>query len=60
MHNASDFLLINNDAIFTHAHVSDFLLISMMFPTIKVKLGDHTTSVNYRSFAISSSSTYAT
>ena len=62
MRNVSDFLLISNDAIFTHAHVSDFLLISMMIPIIKDKLGDHTSSDNYRSIAIreGSSSTYAT
>ena len=37
-----------------HGHVSDFLLISMMIPIIKDKLGDHTSSDNYRSIAISS------
>ena len=37
-----------------HAHVSDFLLISMFIPIIKDKLGDITSSNNYRSIAISS------
>ena len=37
-----------------HAHASDFLLISMLIPTIKDKLGDITSSNNYRSIAISS------
>ena len=37
-----------------HGHVSDFLLVSMMIPIIKDKLGDRTSSDNYRSIAISS------
>ena len=37
-----------------HAHVSDFLLLSTMVPIIKDKLGDITSSNNYRSIAISS------
>ena len=38
----------------THAHVSQFLLTSMMIPLIKDKLGDTGSSDNYRSIAISS------
>ena len=38
----------------THAHVSEFLLSSMMIPIIKDKLGDSGSSDNYRSIAISS------
>ena len=37
-----------------HAHVSSELLISTMIPLIKDKLGDITSSSNYRSIAISS------
>ena len=37
-----------------HAHVSDFLLVSMLIPLIKNKMGDMTDSNNYRSIAISS------
>ena len=37
-----------------HAHVSDFLLVSMLIPLIKNKMGDVTDSNNYRSIAISS------
>ena len=37
-----------------HAHVSGFLLISSMVPLLKDKLGDITSSNNYRSIAISS------
>ena len=37
-----------------HAHVSDFLMISTMIPLIKDKMGDETSSDNYRSIAISS------
>ena len=37
-----------------HAHVSNFLLISTMVPLLKDKLGDITSSNNYRSIAISS------
>ena len=37
-----------------HAHVSDFLLLSYLIPIIKDKLGDITSSNNYRSIAISS------
>ena len=37
-----------------HSHVSDFLLFSTLLPIIKDKLGDHTSSSNYRSIAISS------
>ena len=37
-----------------HAHVTDFLLTSMLVPIIKDKLGDITSSDNYRSIAISS------
>ena len=37
-----------------HGHVSDALLISTMVPIIKDKLGDCTSSSNYRSIAISS------
>ena len=38
----------------THAYVSDFLLLSMLIPIVKDKLGDATHSNNYRSIAISS------
>ena len=37
-----------------HAHVSNFLLIYTMVPLLKDKLGDITSSNNYRSIAISS------
>ena len=37
-----------------HAHVTDSLLTSMLIPIIKDKLGDITSSDNYRSIAISS------
>ena len=37
-----------------HAHVSSFLLISTMVPLLKDKLGDISSSNNYRSIAISS------
>ena len=37
-----------------HAHVSNFLLISMLVPILKDKMGDITSSNNYRSIAISS------
>ena len=37
-----------------HAHVSDFLLVSMLIPLIKNKMGDVTDSNSYRSIAISS------
>ena len=37
-----------------HGHVSDFLLILTMVPIVKDKLGDLTSSNNYRSIAISS------
>ena len=37
-----------------HAHVSGFLLISSMVPLLKDKLGEITSSNNYRSIAISS------
>ena len=37
-----------------HAHVSTYLLVSTMVPLIKDKLGDITSSNNYRSIAISS------
>ena len=37
-----------------HAHVSSFLLISTLVPLLKDKLGDITSSNNYRSIAISS------
>ena len=61
----SDFLVHAPDIVFQllalclksyliHAHVSDFLLISMLIPIIKNKLGDITSSNNYRSIAISS------
>ena len=38
----------------THAHVSDFLLVSNLIPIVKGKLADVTNSNNYRSIAISS------
>ena len=41
-------------AFIIHGYVSDFLLVSMMIPIIKDKLGDRTSSDNYRSIAISS------
>ena len=61
----SDFLVHAPDVVFqllslclksymTHAHVTDFLLTSMLIPIIKDKLGDITSSENYRSIAISS------
>ena len=37
-----------------HSHVSGFILISSLVPLIKDKLGDITSSNNYRSIAISS------
>jgi hypothetical protein len=37
-----------------HAHVSDLLMISTMIPIMKDKMGDETSSDNYRSIAISS------
>ena len=37
-----------------HAHITDFLLSSMLIPIIKDKLSDITSSDNYRSIAISS------
>ena len=37
----------------THAHVSDFLLVSNVLPIVKDKLTDVTNSNNYRSIAIS-------
>ncbi len=61
----SDFVINAPDIVFQllslclksyviHAHISDFLLVSMMIPLIKDKLGDITSSNNYRSIAISS------
>ena len=61
----SDFIVHAPDVVFqllslclksymTHAHVTDFLLTSMLIPIIKDKLGDITSSENYRSIAISS------
>ena len=61
----SDFLIHGPDILFEliatcfrsyiiHAHVSSFLLISTLVPLIKDKLGDLTSSNNYRSIAISS------
>ena len=38
----------------THAHVSDFLLVSNLIPIVKDKLADVTNSNNYRTIAISS------
>ena len=38
----------------THAHLSDFLLVSNLIPIVKDKLADVTNSNNYRSLAISS------
>lgn len=38
----------------THAHVSEFLLLSTLIPIVKDKLGDITNSNNYRSIAINS------
>ena len=38
----------------SHGHVSKFLLLSTLIPIIKNKLGDITSSSNYRSIAISS------
>ena len=38
----------------THAHISDFLLVSNLIPIVKDKLADMTSSNNYRSIAISS------
>ena len=62
---SSDFLINSPDILFqllsfclksymTHSHVSDILLISSLVPIIKDKLGDITSSNNYRSIAISS------
>ena len=62
---ASDFFIHSPDRLFeilcicfksyiVHAHVSNFLLISTLVPHIKDKLGDMTSSNNYRSIAISS------
>ena len=62
---SSDFLIHSPRIVFellalclrsylTHAHVSDFLMISTMIPLIKDKMGDETSSDNYRSIAISS------
>ena len=61
----SDFLIHAPEKVFVilclcfksyiiHAHVSSFLLISTMVPLLKDKLGDITSSNNYRSIAISS------
>ena len=61
----SDYLIHAPDKLFeilsicfksyiVHAHVSEFLLISTLVPIIKDKLGDITSSNNYRSIAISS------
>ena len=61
----SDFLIHAPDEVFVilclcfksyivHAHVSSFLLISTMVPLLKDKLGDITSSNNYRSIALSS------
>ena len=61
----SDFLMHAPDVVFQllslclksymiHAHITDFLLSSMLIPIIKDKLGDITSSDNYRSIAISS------
>ena len=38
----------------THGHVSSFLMISVLIPNIKDKLGDISSSDNYRSIALSS------
>lgn len=38
----------------SHGHVSDFLLVSTMIPLIKNKMGNITSSSNYRSIALSS------
>ena len=62
---SSDFLIHAPDKLFDiiakcfrsyiiHAHISGFLLISTLVPLIKDKLGDITSSNNYRSIAISS------
>ena len=61
----SDFIVHAPDIVFQllsmclksymiHAHITDFLLTSMLIPIIKDKLGDLTNSDNYRSIAISS------
>ena len=61
----SDYLIYAPDKLFeilsicfksyiVHAHVSEFLLISTLVPIIKDKLGDITSSNNYRYIAISS------
>ena len=61
----SDFLINAPDILFQilslcmrsciiHSHISDFLLTSMLVPLIKDKLGDISSSNNYRSIAISS------
>ena len=65
MNNISDFLIHAPNKLFEiismcfksyiiHAHVSSFLLISTLVPLLKDKLGDITSSNNYRSIAISS------
>ena len=41
-------------AILTHSHVSLFLLLAVLVPIVKDKLGDVSSSKNYRSIAISS------
>ena len=38
----------------THGHVSSFLMLSVLIPMIKDKLGDISSSDNYRSIALSS------
>ena len=47
-------LMICLKGFILHAHISEFLLISTLIPIIKDKLGDITSSNNYRSIAISS------
>ena len=37
-----------------HGHISSFLMISTLIPLVKEKMGDITSSDNYRSIAISS------
>ena len=62
---SSDYIIHSPDKLFhllancfrgyiIHSHVSGFLLISSLVPLIKDKLGDITSSNNYRSIAISS------
>ena len=62
---SSDYLIHAPDELFdilarcfksyiTHSHVSGFLLVSSLVPLLKDKLGDITSSNNYRSIAISS------